>query len=124
MARRRGFFELVTDSRYVSGGFQALAIQVAPPFHTYQDLWAAASALGGGGRDVTARWVPAHRPAPSPPLLSEDVWVVNAHADRLATQALAECQPPDIILAAALSADMEYRAAAAIGSAALVAHLA
>ena len=105
-AMRRGALMIVTDLRYVSGGFQAMAVRRSLPFSTRQDLWAAAVALGGG-RVALARWVPAHRRAPDPPLLSAGDWAGNARADALATQALARSQPPDVLLAAALAAAHE-----------------
>ena len=120
---RRGALMIVTDSRYVSGGVQAMAVRRSVPFSTCQDLWAAAVALGGG-REALARWVPAHRRAPDPPLLSAGDWAGKARADALATQALARSQPPDVLLAAALAAAHEYRAVVAIGAAALEAQLA
>ena len=44
-AMRRGPLIIVAESRYVSGGFQAMAIRRAVPFATHRDLWAAAVAL-------------------------------------------------------------------------------
>ena len=69
-----------------------MAISRVVPFATHHDLWAAAVALAGG-REAHARWAPAHRKAPAPPLLSADDWAGNARADELATFALASCQP-------------------------------
>ena len=78
----------------------------------------------GGGRGVRAVWVPAHRPAPQPPLLTLADWRGNSRADALATQALASAQPPEALLAAALQADAEYVAAVRVGAAVLEAELA
>ena len=78
----------------------------------------------GCGTEAHARWVPAHRLAPAPPILTERDWRGNAKADALATQALAAAQPPESLLAAALRADAEYKAAVHVGAAVLEAQLA
>ena len=114
---------IVTDSRYVSLGFHRLSLLASAPVASRQDLWEAAIHLGGG-RGVRAVWVPAHRPAPQPPLLTLADWRGNSRADALATQALASAQPPEALLAAALQADAEYVAAVRVGAAVLEAELA
>ena len=114
---------IVTDSRYVSLGFHRLSLLASAPFASRQDLWEAAIHLGGG-RGVRAVWVPAHRPAPQPPLLTLADWRGNSRADALATQALASAQPPEALLAAALQADAEYVVAVRVGTAVLEAELA
>jgi hypothetical protein len=82
-------------------------------------LWAAA-AQGG----LSARWVPAHRDGPSPPLLSLVDWEGNAEAGRLVGVALAAAHPPPQLLATAAAAELAYSAAVAVGAAALEAQLA
>ena len=80
------------------------------------------SAARGGG--LRARWVPAHRPYPDPPLLTEMDWHGNGEAGRLAGEALIRLRPDPALRAAALQAEHEYAAVVAVGSAALEAQLA
>ena len=122
-AARRGPLLIITDSRYVSVGFARLAARTVPPYHSHQDLWEAAIFLECGTA-VQAQWVPARRPGPDPPVLTERDWLGNARADALATQALAAAQPPEILLAAAAQAEKEYLAAVHVGAAVLEAQLA
>ena len=75
-------------------------------------------------RGLRARWVPAHRPAPDPPLLSEMDWLGNGEVDRLAGEALVQLRPDPELRAAAMQAEQRYSAAVAVGSAALEAQLA
>ena len=90
-ALRRGPLLIVTDSRYVADGVARLSTGPVPPEVLHADLWSALASAGGG--EVRARWVPAHRPAPLPPLLSDADWQGNAAADRLASAAVAAHAP-------------------------------
>ena len=114
---------VVTDSQYVAHGIGRIPGRLRPPEGQHADLWAVlwAAARGGGLR---ARWVPAHRPAPDPPLLSELDWHGNGEADRLAAGALVRLRPDPELRAAAMQAEQLYAAAVAVGSAALEAQLA
>ena len=96
--------------------------RLRPHFSSHQAVWTAAAALGGG-REVTTRWAPAHRPAPAPPLLTAADWAGNSRADALASVALEAAQPPEILLAAALASNGDYLAAVATGAAVLEAQL-
>ena len=49
-----------------SDGLGRLTLRAGPPDGEHADLWAALWAAGGG-REVLARWAPAHREAPAPP---------------------------------------------------------
>ena len=48
----------------------------------------------GLGDKVWAKWVPAHRRKPDPPVLTALDWVGNAAADRLAGEAADRAAPP------------------------------
>ena len=114
---------VVTDSQYVANGTERLRGRLRPPEGKHADLWAALWPAVRRGK-LQARWVPAHRPAPDPPLLTELDWVGNRAADRLAGEALARLRPDPGLRAAALRAEQQYLAAVAVGSAALEAQLA
>ena len=114
---------VVSDSQYVVRGIHRLRGRLRPPEWKHADLWHhlwCAALLGG----LDARWVPAHRAGPDPPLLSKGDWVGNAGADKLAGQALLAAQPPYALVAAAEAAEERYHAVVAVGAAALEAQLA
>ena len=114
---------IVTDSRYVADGIHRLGGRLWPPEWKHADLWYHLWVAGSGG-GLVARWVPAHREHPDPPLLSRADWVGNARADRLAGLALMASQPPYALVHAAEEAERHYLAAVAVGAAALEAQLA
>ena len=114
---------VVTDPQYVARGVQRLRGWLRPPEWKHAGLWHllwAAAAQGG----LSARWVPAHRDGPGPPLLSLVDWEGNAEAGRLVGVALAAAQPPPQLVATAAAAELAYSAAVAVGAAALEAQLA
>ena len=123
VAFARGPVCVVTDSQYVARGVERLLGWPRPPEWVRSDLWARLWRAAHAGV-LVARWVPAHRGRPDPPLLSEADWRGNAEADRRAGDALRAAQPPPHHVAAALDAELHYAAAVAVGSAALEAQLA
>ena len=91
---------LVTDSQYVARGIARLPGWPRPPDWKHSDIWEALHPAARSG-DLIARWVPAHRDGPGPPLLSHADWLGNAEADRLAGAALLAAQPGAALVAAA-----------------------
>ena len=97
--RHRGPLCIVTDSRYVFDKLQRLVQGRPLPACLDEDIWRACAQLGATlpGR-LAVRWVPAHRPAPDPPLLSADDWAGNQRADMAAGAALRTgAPPPDLV---------------------------
>ena len=109
---------VVTDSQYVAQGIGRLGGRLRPPEGTHADRWAVLWPAARAGK-LRARWVPAHRLSPDPPLLSEQDWKGNREADRLAGGTLARLRPDPGLRATALQAEQHYLAAVAVGSAAL-----
>ena len=85
--QRQGLLEIASDSRYLVLGIRRLGLGHCLRDELHGDLWEELR-LAGGGTEVTARWVPAHRARPDPPLLSVEDWAGNAAADALATEEL------------------------------------
>ena len=123
VALAHGPVRVVTDSQYVANGIMRLPGRPRPPEWKHADLWVRLWQAARAGV-LSARWVPAHRERPEPPLLSAADWRGNAEADRLAGVALRAAQALPATVDAALAAEAMYFAAVHVGAAALEAQLA
>ena len=121
--KREGPLLIVTDSQYVARGLKKLREGSMGFEGKHGELWAALRDAGGGD-EVWARWIPAHREQPDPPLLTEEDWRGNHRADKAAGAAVcaALCDPATAQLA--FRRELQAKAVGRVMAAVQVAQLA